>query len=329
MSKINKPFATLNDINALVLVADANGDILFANKAIEEILGYSQQEVLGNGWWELTGNEQDINNRKSVVAAMANGTTALLSRHLYESAIPTKDGRTVWTQWTNKVTPEKLVIGIAQDISEKKILQDKLIRKNKENELLLKEIHHRVKNNLQIITSLLNLQFNSINDKRVIDALLKTKNRINSMALIHTKLYQSDNLSSMNFEEYMKDITHYISKSYNTQNIKHTIKHSGAAFNIDLSINLGLIITELLTNSYKHAFNEKKKGAIKIEVITNSNNKHKLIIEDNGTGIRESVDGKQSQSLGLEIVKDLVDQINGTIETISNKGVKYLIAFEH
>ncbi|MBL4668808.1 MAG: PAS domain S-box protein [Flavobacteriales bacterium] len=326
MTKKDSPFATLDDINAIVLVADANGSIIFANKAIKTILGYNPEEVLGDGWWELTSDGENTGTRKAKTAAMANGKESLKDRHLFENLLPAKDGRKVWTQWTNTRTADGFLVGTAQDITEKKKLEEELIRKNCENELLLKEIHHRVKNNLQIISSLLNLQFNNIDNKLVHEALSKSKARINSMALIHTKLYQSENLSSINFGEYINELTASITTSYSTNDsIKCSVKQSQAIFDIDLSINLGLIITELLTNAYKHAFKGRTEGEIQIE-LTNKAGKHELIIADNGVGIME--DRKNSQSLGLEIVKALTEQINGTIDFSSNCGVKYVIAFE-
>tara|TARA_B100000809_G_scaffold31265_1_gene27184 strand:+ start:117 stop:1070 length:954 start_codon:yes stop_codon:yes gene_type:complete len=308
-------------------VADENGSIVFANKAIKSILGYDPEEVLGDGWWKLTSKGENTDTRKAKTAAMADGTADLKDRHLFENLLPTKDGREVWTQWTNTRTANGLLVGIAQDITEKKELEEKLIRKNHENELLLKEIHHRVKNNLQVITSLLNLQFNGIEDKKVLEAVSKSKDRINSMSLIHTKLYQSGNLSSVNFGEYISELTASIEASYSDNNIKCLVKYSQVLFDIDIdtSINLGLIITELLTNAYKHAFKGRIDGEIQVE-LTNKAGKLEVIVSDNGIGITDKV--KSTQSLVLEIVKALTEQINGTIDVTSNPGLKYVITFE-
>lgn len=326
MTKTEKSFATLDDINAIVLVADAKGNIVFGNKAIKTILGYNPEEVLGDGWWKLTENGQDVDARKTITAGLAQGSVNLNDRHLFEIQLPTKDGRLVWTQWTNTLTEDGLLVGIAQDITEKKALEEELIRKNRENELLLKEIHHRVKNNLQVITSLLNLQFNKIEDEQVVEALSKSKDRINSMALIHTKLYQSGNLAAINFGEYLDELTEIIAGSYAANDmIICTVKHSEATFEIDLSINLGLIITELVTNAYKHAFKGREKGLIEVE-LSHRNGEHQLIISDNGIGIVD--DTISHQSLGLEIVEALTEQINGQMEVSSNGGLKYLITFK-
>lgn len=327
MTEKEKPFVTLNDINAIVLVADAEGSIIFANKAVKTILGYDPQEVLGDGWWKLTSNnENNTSARKSITAEMAAGKTNLKGRHLFENELSAKDGSKVWTRWTNTRTAQGLLVGTAQDITEKKKLEDELIRKNHENELLLKEIHHRVKNNLQVISSFLNLQFNRFDDKLVQEALDKSKSRINSMALIHTKLFQSGNLASINFGEYVNQLAASITISYSIdKNIKCLVKESQVIFDIDLSISLGLIITELLTNAYKHAFKGRSEGEIYVEIKSKAD-KYELIVADNGTGITN--DPKNSQSLGLEIVEALTEQINGTINVTSNQGLKYIVSFE-
>lgn len=326
MTANKKSFATFDDINAIVLVADGNGNIVFANQAVKRILGYEPQEVLGDAWWKLTSNELSTDTRKSVTGDMATGKIDLENRHLFQNILPTKDGRKVWTQWTNTRTPDGFLVGIAQDITEKKRLEEELIRKNQENELLLKEIHHRVKNNLQIISSLLNLQFNGIDDTRVHNALSKSKDRINSMALIHTKLYQSGDLAKINFGAYISELVESIEKSYSpNNNIKCIVKHELAIFDIDLSISLGLIITELLTNAYKHAFVNRNEGLIQVE-LNKKGSKYQLIIADNGIGM-ENI-SNVPQSLGLDIANGLIQQIRATVEITSIAGLKYMVTFE-
>jgi len=239
-------------------------------------------------------------------------------------APPHKINEYLDTQSSHDSTPSKIPI-----FFERKSIELTLKKSLEEKEILLREIHHRVKNNLQLIMSLLNLQFKNIDDKRVIDAVTKSKDRIYSMALIHTKLYQSSNLSSIDFGEYINELATSVIDSYSlNNNIKCDVTHSNAVFNIDLSINLGIIITELLTNAYKHAFKGKKEGFVKVELISKANNKYQLIIEDNGTGVIDNLDMNNPQTLGLEIVAGLIDQIDGTIETSSKGGLKYVISFE-
>jgi len=325
----NNFIPTLNDINAIILVANKKGEIIFVNKATTEILGYESNELLGDGWWKLTKSNLDAEKRKSNTIALAKGEIDIKNTHLFENALIAKNGNIVWTQWTNTINSQGHLVGIAQDITQKKVLQQKLIQKNKENELLLKEVHHRVKNNLQIISSMLNLQFNHINDVRVFEALQKSKDRIHSMALIHEKIYTSKNLAAINFDDYILDLSKAIKHSYDSnKEIELTINKSGAIFNIDLAVNLGLIITELLTNSYKHAFLASNTGKIIIELKIISGNKYSLIVQDNGKGIIQKDLTNIKTSFGLEIVHALTDQINGTLKTESKNGLKHSLQFE-
>ena len=325
--ELDTTFATLDDIEAIVLVSNDQGEIVFANKAIERILGYTPEEVLGNGWWEVT-KSPDIEARKTTTIGLISGTRDLHERHLFENPIRTKDGRIVWTQWTNTLTEDNLLVGLAQDITEKKALEEELLRKNQENELLLKEIHHRVKNNLQIITSLLNLQFRDIQDKAVLEALTKSKNRINSMALIHTKLYQSKDLASVNFGEYMHELMESIANGYGPKNaIEWSVECTDTVFHIDLAISLGLIATELISNSYKHAFVGREKGNITVSLKQLNMDTYQLVVEDDGIGIPQKHVVNEPTTLGLEIIHALTEQINGKLEMHSENGFYSQITF--
>ncbi|MBC7862620.1 MAG: GAF domain-containing protein [Bacteroidia bacterium] len=228
-------------------------------------------------------------------------------------------------------------IELAKDVAnsltlalEQNKLEQSLIKKNAEKELLLKEIHHRVKNNLQVISSLLNLQSASFKDAEMLEAFQKSKDRIHAMALIHTKLYESGNLSEIIFEEYIQQLIASISASYSPEpGIKWEASAKEIKINVDISINLGLIITELVTNSLKHAFKEKKEGLIKIDLIALPDGKNQLTVADNGCGLPENFKYGQTNSLGLEIVGSLIEQIEGTLEINSENGTSFIIRFDN
>lgn len=320
-------FSAYNFIAALVLVADKDGAVIFANNSVEVILGYTPQEVLGHAWYELTDTAfLDKEERLKAVSDMALGGLRTEDRHLYESRLRAKDGNIVWTQWTNMRLESGHVIGVGQDITEKKKLKDSLIEKNRENELLLQEIHHRVKNNLQIISSLLNLQFDKFEDDHLEKAILKSKARIRSMALVHNMLNESNDLSAIDFGLYLSELCDVVSQSYEC-NHRHDIdiKHCGSHFDVDLTINLGIILTELLSNVFEHAYEEEERKTVEVH-LDRADNKHTLRISDFGKGMSHKK-SEPTDGLGLELVNSLCGQINGNLSLKNGTGTTVQLEF--
>jgi PAS domain S-box-containing protein len=200
----------------------------------------------------------------------------------------------------------------------------------KEKEVLLKEIHHRVKNNLQIISSLLNLQSGYIKDKDSIEVFKESQNRIRSMALIHEKLYQSKNMSQINFSEYVSELVSNLFSSYslNSAHITYHQNINNVLLGIDLAINLGLIINELVSNSFKHAFSPDIKGNLVIRM-KKDDKKYELSVEDDGIGFSPEIDFKKTESLGLQLVMTLVEQIGGEIFLSRDNGSNFVIKFNN
>jgi two-component sensor histidine kinase len=205
--------------------------------------------------------------------------------------------------------------GFVRDITERKNLYGKVESSLREKELLLKEIHHRVKNNLQIVISLLNLQLRYIDDKRIIDALKESQNRIRAMSLVHEKLYRSENISNIGLSEYVRFLAESLFRFYGVKpgTVSLEIDTGDIAVDINTAIPLGLIINELVSNSLKYAFPRGKEGKISI-LIQKEDDRIRLIIRDNGIGIPEDMDWKNPPSLGLRLVTSLTEQLNGTIE---------------
>jgi len=198
-----------------------------------------------------------------------------------------------------------------------------------EKEILLKEIHHRVKNNLQIISSLLYLQSHSINDKTAMDLLQESQNRIKSIGLVHEKLYQSENFARIDFKRYIYDLSSYLFSSYriNINIVLLNINVGDMYLNINKAIPCGLIINELLTNALKHAFPPGSKGEISIKFYRENDKKLVLEIRDNGKGLPEGLNIEKLSSLGLKLVKNLVKQIDGELYLSGEKGTAFKITF--
>lgn len=198
----------------------------------------------------------------------------------------------------------------------------------KEKETFLKEIHHRVKNNLQIIHSLLSLQAEYLNDKQDKSLFRQTQNRIKTMALIHEKLYTSQDFVNIDFREYIQNLSAHLLRSYSVASrIGLRIEVEKITLDIDRAVPCSLVINELVTNSIKHAFSNDKKGCITIDFHTNKKD-YVLSVQDNGKGLPENLDYRNTESLGLQLVCALAEQLHGKVRLSRSKGTKFTITFK-
>ncbi|MBK7668113.1 MAG: PAS domain S-box protein [Sphingobacteriaceae bacterium] len=222
------------------------------------------------------------------------------------------------------------ISGIAHDITERVHHEERVHQSLKEKEVLLKEVHHRVKNNMQVISSILNLQSSYVTDTYALNLLKESQNRIKTMAYIHESLYQNKTFTSINFSEYISTLTNNILQSYaaSIQKVKLELDIQKIILNLDTSIPAGLIINELVTNSIKHAFTESNEGIIYINLHTKDNVLF-LEVSDNGKGFPKEIDFRNTNSLGLQLVNTLVEQLNGKLELKEHKGggTSFLINF--
>lgn len=230
---------------------------------------------------------------------------------------------------------DKTIRELSQEIEERKNAEAKVQASLEEKEILLKEVHHRVKNNLQVISSLLYLQSLSINDEVMHEKLKDSQNRIKSMSLIHEKLYQSENFSEINFKEYVESLVLHFNHSFLKENftIITSIDIDDINLSLDTAIACGLLVNELMTNAYKHAFpdewiNEnRREGKIDISVRKETEKNFLLLIADNGVGLPANINISNVESLGLKIVNSMVAQLGGSIEISSNNGTQFKIYF--
>lgn len=218
---------------------------------------------------------------------------------------------------------------VAHDITEKKINSIEIEESLKEKEILLKEIHHRVKNNLQVISSILNLQSSFIEDEKTLDILQESRNRIRSMAIIHENLYRTEDFSSINFSSYLSNLINNLISSYRIGGeivLKTDIDEVDLI--LDQAIPCGLLVNELITNALKYAWNEGEKGIISV-VLKEENNKVSLCVGDNGKGLPDDFDQMKTETLGLQLVSTLVEQLDGNLAVEVDNGTNYLINFEN
>jgi two-component sensor histidine kinase len=215
------------------------------------------------------------------------------------------------------------------EITNHKLTETQLKELLCEKELLLQEIHHRVKNNLQIISSLLDLQSQYVENKATEQMFLESQKRIKSMALVHEQLYQSKNFTKINFAEYLKNLTGYLFDSYgiNTNKINLKLDIEDVPLDINTVITCGLIISELVSNSLKYAFAKKTGGTISIAFSSDFDKKNTLIVKDDGTGIPKNFDFNSVKSLGLQLVSLLANQLEATLELNCNVGTEVCLKF--
>ncbi len=198
----------------------------------------------------------------------------------------------------------------------------------KEKEVLLKEIHHRVKNNLQIISSLLSLQMDAATNTQSANFFADNTRRIRSMALVHETLYQSKNISEVNFADYLHSLIRFIKDSHkNDKAIRLLLDVSAHNLKIDTAIPCGLIVNELITNSYKHAFTGQMEGEIRLKFSKEKNRNCKITISDNGIGLPKKFSVEKSASLGLQLVTLLTEQLDGTLSIKNKTGASFTITF--
>lgn len=214
------------------------------------------------------------------------------------------------------------VSGIAHNITEKKQAQQKIELSLKEKEILLREVHHRVKNNMQVVSSILNLQSSYVSDEYALALLKESQNRIKTMAIIHESLYQNKSFSSVNFSEYVRTLISNIihSYSYSREKIRVDLNLEEVILPLDTSIPAGLIINELVTNAIKHAFPGVRQGTISLTLKTQENFVF-LALKDDGAGFGEGKSFQNSNSLGLQLVNTLIEQIDGKYEFHSQKDI--------
>ena len=216
------------------------------------------------------------------------------------------------------------------EIADHKVDEEKIIASLKEKEVLLKEVHHRVKNNLQIISSMLSLQASSIDDPDYVGMLKECQNRIRSIAIIHEKLYKSKDLASVDFAEYVNSLVNYLYHSYcpNTTRINLKMDVDSAYLNVDRAISCGLILNELISNAFKHAFPGNMAGEIRVSFHKADVEEYILNISDNGVGLPDVIDIRDTQSLGFQLVSILADSMDCKIEVQRTEGTGFRLTFK-
>jgi PAS domain S-box-containing protein len=321
--RIGKAIESVSDA---IGMADTSGISIYHNKAFLDLFGMTVEELNAAGGpttlyssptvaQEVFRTIQNGNSWSGeVMMIRRDGTPLIVS--LRADAIKDEEGKLVG------------LIGVHTNITEQKKAEQQIKASLKEKEVLLQEIHHRVKNNLQIISSLLSIQSEVVDDEQVLDILRDSQNRVQSMALIHERLYQSQDMIKIEFSEYVQSLAINLFHSYDIEfnQISLELETQGVSLSINTAIPCGLIINELVSNAIKYAFPNKEKGSIYIS-ISKEIDKFILVVKDDGIGLPENLDLENSKTLGLRLVDTLVQQIRGTMITNQERGAFFEITF--
>ncbi len=305
-----------------VLLASPDGSVEWINDGFQHVTGMTRETLVGRKISDINvyaGIENELNE-------------AISNKHsrVFESQLLPKG---VWLSTT--LTPVfdeegklKKVVFVDTDITGIKNLQKQIENSLKEKDVLLKEIHHRVKNNLQIIISLLNLQSGYIKDEFTLKAVKDGQNRVRSMALVHEKFYQAEELTEINFNEYLEKLCHYLYQSYGdkTDRINLTVTGDSVGLDMDTAMPCGLLVNEVVSNAYKYAFPTPMKGFININ-LTKVKSSVKMVIHDNGIGLAIDFEIEKTDSLGMQLIQALTSQLDGELKISKENGTTFEITF--
>lgn len=312
----------------IITMADKKGTILFINRTVS---GIPVEQITGKNIYDFVTPEDRGRLKNCIARVMQTGEAEKL-----ELTAVSSPGITSW--YEDHIGPVMqdgrivAVIIVTSDISERKKAEERIRASLEEKEILLREIHHRVKNNLQTISSLLRLQAGYIEDKKALEVLKNSGERIHSMALVHEELYRSRDLSKISFAGYLHNLVAHLFDSHYLKpgQVRKEIQIENVVLDIETSIPLGLIISELISNSLKHAFPDFREGKIRVEMVKCENEEYDytLMVRDNGAGFPPDVDYRESRTLGMVLVLTLVKQLHGTIDLDREKGTTFTIQFK-
>ncbi|MBD3364159.1 PAS domain S-box protein [candidate division WOR-3 bacterium] len=320
-----KNIAIEGSLNGIALMG-LDGKISYVNKACLKMWGYEEtEEILGRYGGDFYASRRDVVRIMKTLRDEGNWMGEIQAIRKDSSRFPAF--LTISMIRDREATPLGVIASMV-DITDAKKAEEKIKAALKEKDVLLKEVHHRVKNNLQVITSLLSLQAEHIKDSQTLEVFKESQNRVRSIGLIHEKLYQSPDLSSVNLADYILSLCDYLLNTYSikTGKVKLDIDAEDISLEVDRAIPCSLIVNEFVSNAFKYAFPEGKEGVVGIG-LKKIDNDVILTVSDNGVGFPPDVDFRKSNSLGLQLVSILVDQLGGSLERKTGKGTQFKIRF--
>ena len=320
---------TLTSTRDAISITDVNNRILFVNDAFVRTYGFSEDELIGQDVALVRSPSTPPILDEQIRRATLQGEWygEVLNRRADGSEFPVE----LWTSVVHNDEGQPVaLVGVARDITERKRTDENLRASLREKEVLLKEIHHRVKNNLQVISSLLSLQAEYLTDESMLRIMRDSQSRVKSMALVHEKLYQSNNLAEIDFGDYVRVLVMQLFRSYGIpqDGVQMIITADTVALGVDRAIPCGIIVNELVTNALKYAFPDGRKGKVEVELRTMPSGIIRLAIRDDGVGLPQDSALPKADSLGLTLVHMLTDQVQGELtipQTLT--GAEFVLTF--
>ncbi|WP_420628844.1 sensor histidine kinase [Candidatus Leptofilum sp.] len=295
--------------------------LTFANEAYCQHAGQTRDDLIGTQFLQFVSLEAREAIREQVEAIVKSGQS-----FSYERQVTAPNGEVRWQYWSDRPIVNESgqlleLQSIGRDITVRKRAEEQIKASLQEKEVLLKEIHHRVKNNLQVISSLLDLQAGYVSNEQVQGMFQDSRSRVRSMALVHEQLYQAADLARIDMADYIQQLTGFLFRSYGQQinPVDWQLDIDHVFLSVETAVPLGLIINELVSNALKHAFVDGRSGQIRMRLWTEDDQLY-LTIRDDGIGFPDDVDFRQSPSLGLTIIMTLVNQLQGQIELSTQDG---------
>ena len=320
----------IDNANEAISSIDIYGKYLLMNKSAAMYFRGEPENFIGKTLWDVLPKEVADERMATVFMVIQSGKGQVV-----EHPLPFQ-GKEHW--FLSSYQPIgtssgdiSSVLILATDITDRKNAEKKIEKSLKEKEVLLREIHHRVKNNMQIVNSLLRLQVKQIKEKKYADMFQDSLDRIQSMALVHEKLYGSKDLTNVDFKAYLQTLVSFLFRSHgvDTNKIAPRIEVKDVSLSIETAIPCALLINELVTNSLKYAFPKDRKGEVRIALRSIGEDDLELIFSDDGIGIPEDLDFRTTESFGMDLIKILgEDQLDGQIELDRTAGTKFHIRFK-
>ena len=321
--------ALADSILNLAWWANGDGYITWYNRRWYEYTGTTPEQMEGWGW-------QSVHDPQALPEVMERWKASIATGEPFEMTFPLRGADGKFRRFLTRIQPLKDAqgrvvqwFGTNTDVDGLKRAEEQIQTSLREKEVLLKEIHHRVKNNLQVISSLVDLQTNALADPALAEVFHDVRDRVRSMALVHEQLYQSESLASVDFADYARSLLGYLSRSQGSPKCAVALKLDlqAVSLSIETAVPCGLILNEMVSNAFKHAFRDRAKGEIVVALGAGADGRVFLRVSDNGMGLPAGMDWRQSRSMGLRLIRLLAGQLDAGVEVSTNGGTQFEIVF--